>query len=108
MQNSMEDASLMFFDALNAYYWDLIPVTTVEEADLLNILWDEKELKQCPVRHLQREDGRYDWMEETDPVPNDPEKLKEKIREKYAGLSPERKEMLEDLIRKAGDLPGGA
>ena len=102
VQHSMQDASLMFFDESNEYYWDLIPVATPEEADLLNILWDGEDLNQCSVRHLQREDGRYYWKEGTEPVPYDPEELKEKIRQKYSGLKPEQKEMLEDLIRKAG------
>ena len=102
IQHSMLEASLMFFDEPNEYHWDYVPVATAEEADLLNLLWDGGELRECPVRHLRRDDVRYYWTEGKQPVPYDPEELKEKIREKYSGLSPEQKEMLEEKMRNAG------
>lgn len=37
-----------------------------------------------------------------EPVWAEPEELKEKIRRKYAGLSPEEKELPEKLMRDAG------
>lgn len=88
----------------DADYLDWIPVASVEEADLLNILWSPLELEDHPFRHLRANDYRYFWTKAEEPVPYDPEELKEKIRQKYSGLKPEQKEMLEKLIRNAGSL----
>ena len=101
-QRSMFEASLMYFDELDEYYDDRIPVASVEEADLLNILWDEEELKKKSFRHLQRNDMSIGWMGEKDPSPYDPEKLKRKIRMKYSSLYLEQKKMLEKLMAEAG------
>ena len=90
----------------DADYLDWIPVASEEEADLLNILWGPLELEGYPFRLLRANDYRYFWTEAGEPVPYDPEELKEKIREKYSGLKPEQKEMLENLIRKAGNTGG--
>lgn len=98
-------AECPYWDDPDLYFRDCIPVATVEEADLLNILWDEKELKENACRHLQRSDMSRLWTEGKDPVPNDPEELKEKIREKYAGLKPEQKVLLEKLMAEAGKIP---
>ena len=83
-------------------YLDWIPVASVEEADLLNLLWGALELESYPFRQLRANDYRYFWTKAGEPVPYNPEELKEKIRQEYAGLKPEQKEMLEDLIREAG------
>ena len=63
---------------------------------------DENELKEYPFRHLRRDDFRLLWMEGEEPRPYDPEELRKRIREKYAGLKKEQKELLEKLIREAG------
>ena len=99
-QSSMEDCP--YWDDPDLYFRDCIPVATVEEADLLNILWDEEELVKSPFRHLQRDDMRKQWTKGKDPVPYDPEELKQMIREKYSGLKKKQKEMLEKLIGEAG------
>ena len=100
-QSSMEDCP--YWDDPDLYYRDCIPVATVEEADLLNILWDEEELKKKSCRHLQRNDMRRLWTGGMKPVSNDPEKLKKRIRMKYSTLNPEQKEMLEKLMAEAGN-----
>ena len=91
-----------FWDMTDEYYHDFIPVGSVEEADLLNILLSGEELREYPFRHLQQYDYNYLWTKGEEPVPNDPEELKQRIREKYAGLSPEHREMLEKMISEAG------
>lgn len=91
-----------YWDEPDEYYHDRIPVASMEEADLLNILWDEKELKEYPFRHFRRDDMRKLWTDGKEPVPYDPEELREKIREKYAGLTMREKGMLENMIRAAG------
>lgn len=100
VQKSMDECP--YWDMPDLYFRDGIPVASVEEADLLNILWDEEELKKESFRHLQRDDMRKCWTEGKDPSPYDPEELKEKIRAKYAGLTDEQKGMLEKLIGEAG------
>ena len=83
-QHSMEDCP--YWDEPDLYFSDRLPVASVEEAELLNILWDEEELKKYPFRYLRRDDFRYLWTEGNEPVPYDTEELKKKIRGKYAGL----------------------
>ena len=100
VQSSSEDCP--YWDDPDLFYRDCIPVATIEEADLLNILWDETELKEKSCRHLQRDDMRKLWTEGKDPVPYNPDELKEKIREKYSLLSKIKKEMLEKLIGEVG------
>ena len=90
------------FDDGDDYYRDWIPVSSVEEADLLNILRDGLELEGYPFRHLRGNNFEYFWTRSGAPEPYDPEELKEKIRRKYSWLKPEQKEMLEMLIRNAG------
>ena len=85
---------------IDRYY---IPVRSVQEADLLNIL--EENVMPFPYRKLYSYTCRstsYKWLKEEEPVPNDPEELKRKIREKYAGLNPEQKKQLEKMIEEAG------
>ena len=91
-----------YWDEPDEYYQERIPVASMEEADLLNILWDEEELKRYPFRYLRRDDLRKLWTNGKEPVQYDPEELRAKIREKYAGLKPKQKEMLEKLISEAG------
>ena len=82
---------------------DYIPVSSPEEAALLNILLDYGEFYRVPGRKFHTfNQSLCKWLGTGDPVPNDPEELKEKIRQKYAGLNPEQKEMLEEKMRKAG------
>lgn len=102
MQCSMAECPFGDWDEPDEYYRDYVPVATVEEADLLNILWDEKELKQYPFRRFSRHDFSRGWTEGEEPCPYDAEELRKRIREKYAGLKKEQKELLEKLIRKAG------
>ena len=84
---------------------DYMPVSSPEEAGLLNILLDYGEFYQLPGRIFHTFNNSLPrWRGTGDPVPNDPEELKEKIRQKYSGLKPEQKEMLEKLISKAGEL----
>ena len=103
-QSSMEESP--YWDDPDLYYRDCIPVASVEEADLLNILLDEKELKNDPVRHLKRDDLRILWTNQKAPAPNDPEELKKRIRIKYQALSPEHREMLEKKMEEAGKEEG--
>ena len=91
-----------FSDSPDGYYFDMVPVASVEEADLLNILWSASELENYPFRHIRANNLDYFWTRQSDPVPYDVEELKRKIREKYAKLAPEQKEMLEKLISAAG------
>ena len=100
MQSSMSECP--YWDDPDLYYHDIIPVVSMEEADLLNILWDENEFKEYPFRHLRRDDRRIYWTEGNEPVPYEPEELRGKIREKYAGLSTDHKQMLEELMSAAG------
>jgi len=84
---------------------DYMPVRSPEEAGLLNILLDYGEFYQLPGRKLYSFNNRqYKWVGSGEPVPGDPEELKEKIRQKYSGLKADQKEMLEMLIRNAGYL----
>lgn len=93
-----------YWDEPDEYYHDYVPVASVAEADLLNILWNGKELAEYPFRHLKRNDHSIIWTDGKKPEPYDPEELKKKIREKYAGLSPKHREMLEKMISQAGKL----
>ncbi len=91
---------------IDRYY---IPVRSVQEADLLNIL--EENVMDTPFRTLYSYTCRstsYKWLKGKEPVPNDPEELKRKIREKYAGLNPEQKELLEKKMEEAGKEEEGA
>lgn len=92
-----------FFGDEDDYYSDRIPVASVEEADLLNILWGSLDLEGYPYRSIRGNNFRYFWKDrEEQPRPYDTEKLKQQIRENYAGLNPEQKELLENKIREAG------
>ena len=91
-----------FSDSPDGYYEDWIPVASVEEGDLLNILCDGGDLDNCDIWHLMQNNGKFHWKDGDEPRPCDPEELRKKIREKYAGLNPERKKMLEKLISEAG------
>ena len=46
----------------------------------------------------------YKWLKEEEPVSNDPDVLKKKIREKYAGLNTEQKKQLEKMIEETGEM----
>ena len=80
-----------------------MPVRSPEEAGLLNILLDYNGFIGYPRRILNAFNNSVcSWMGSGEPAWADPEELKEKIRRKYAGLSPEEKELLEKLMRDAG------
>jgi len=82
------------------YLHDWIPVQSEEEADLLNILLTGAEYKDYPYCHIQLIDyNDCRWTDGEEPVPNDPEVLKKKIRMKYADVNPDQ---LELLINGAG------
>ena len=104
VQSSMRECP--YWDEPDMYYRDYIPAASVEEADLLNILWNGEEPGEYPFRHLKRDDHRYLWTEGEEPVPLFPEELRRRIREKYAGLSPKHRELLEKLICEAGKKEG--
>ena len=87
-----------FSDSPDGYYSDWIPVRDAEEAELLNILMDETEFEHYPFHHLRCNNLNYFMTEGEDPVPDEPEELKRKIREKYSGADPEKPER---LIRSA-------
>ena len=90
---------------IDRYY---IPVQSVQEADLLNILKDN--VMDTPFRTLYCYTCRsfsFKWLKGEDPVPYDIEELKRKIREKYAGLTPAQKELLEKKMAEAGKEEGG-
>ena len=103
-QSSMVESP--YWDDPDPYYRDCIPVASVEEADLLNILLNEKELSNFPVRHLKRDDLRILWTNQKVPALNDPEELKKRIRIKYQALSPEHRELLEKKMAEAGKEEG--
>ena len=100
VQSSMEDCP--YWDDPDLYFRDCIPVATVEEADLLNILWDEKELPEYPFRHLRRDDLKKLWTKGKEPVSYEPENLRNRIRMKYSALPLKQKKMLEKLMSEAG------
>ena len=86
------------------YYSDRIPVASLEEADLLNILWGPMDLERYPYRSIRENNSSYFWNQgEKEPRPYDTGELRRKIRKKYAVLAPEQKEMLEKLMEKAGE-----
>lgn len=89
-----------FSDAPDGYYQDFIPVSTEEEADLMNILLGPLEMENVPCRHLRGNNGSYFWTKDPEPVPRDPEELARQIRNKYTDADPE---LLEELIREAGE-----
>ena len=91
------------YDGPDGYYRDWIPVASMEEGDLLNILWGPMELEQYPYRHFRGNNRRFFWTEGNEPKPYDPEKLRKKIREEYSGLDAEKKQLLEKLISGAGE-----
>ena len=90
------------FDGPDDYYKDWIPVASVEEGDLLNILWGPMELEKYPFRHFRGNNRNYFWTEGDEPKPYNPEELKGKIRDEYAGLPDDKKPLLEKLISEAG------
>ena len=84
------------------YYSDYIPIASVEEADLLNLLWYALDLEGYPYRGLRGNNFQYFWKAGEEPRPYDTEKLKAEIRKKYAKLPPAQKEMLEKMMADAG------
>ena len=90
------------YDGPDGYYRDWVPVASVEEADLLNILWGAMELENYPFRHFRRNNKDSFWTGVGEPRPYDPEELKKKIREEYAKLKPKQKKLLEKMISEAG------
>ena len=89
------------------YYSDQIPIASVEEGDLLNILWDGLDMEGYPYRSIRGNNFQYFWKQGKEPKPYDTEKLKRDIRKKYKDLSPEKKELLEKMIRDAGKTDDG-
>lgn len=87
------------YDGPDGYYRDWVPAASVEEADLLNILWGPMDLEQYPFRHLRGNNRSFFWTDGETPVPYDPEELRKQIREGYRDVKPE---LLEKLIREAG------
>ncbi len=85
------------YDSWSGSY--LFPVTSEEEADLINLLMDGGETGLPDFRGICRHSWSYEWIGKEEPRPLDVEKLKAMIREKYAAVN---QELLENLIRKAG------
>ena len=94
------------FEDDDDYYSDEIPIASVEEGDLLNILWGPLDLEGYPYRSIRGNNFQYFWKAGKEPKPYDTEKLRKEIREKYKDLSPEKKELLEKMIRNAGRTEG--
>ena len=86
-----------FYDSWSSSHY--YPVSSEEEADLLNILMDGKETGLPDFRRPCQSGWGYNWVGTEDPRPLDVGELKRMIRKKYAGAAPK---LLEDLIRKAG------
>lgn len=85
------------------YYSDWIPVSSVEEADLLNTLWGSSDLEDYPYRSIRGNNFEYFWRrEKEEPRPYDTGELRQKIREDYKNLTMEQKKLLEKLMEKAG------
>ncbi len=91
-----------FTDDPDGYYEDWIPVSSVEESDLLNILYGPWELDNCDIRHILHNNGKLHWRDGPAPFPYDLDKLRKEIRKKYSKLNKKQKEMLEELISEAG------
>ena len=86
----------MFFDEPDEYYRDCIPVETVEEADLLNILLGAAEMENVPCRHIRGNNGDVFWTGDKEPEAYDPDELVQAIKKAYPDADPE---LLDDLIR---------
>ncbi len=89
-----------FSDAPDGHYVDRIPVASVKEADLLNILLGPGEMENVPCRHIRVNNRKVFWTRGGEPEPRDPEELIRQIREVYQGVNAE---LLEKLIQKAGE-----
>lgn len=89
------------------YYSDMVPASSVEEADLLNILWDSLDLEAYPYRSIRGNNFRYFWKQGKEPRRYNAEKLRQKIRETYKDLTPAQKELLEKKMAEAGKEEGG-
>ena len=79
------------------YITHWIPVVSVAEANLLNILLDYAEFDKYPVRHLCSYNSSYIWAGEDKPKARDVKDLKARIRKKYPLNG------IEELIREATD-----
>ena len=74
---------------------DWIPVASETEANLLNILLNDDEFENYPVRHLRSYNSTYLWAGEDEPKASDAEDLKVQIRKKYPQKG------IEELIQRA-------
>ena len=88
-----------FSDGPDGYYRDWIPVASVEEGDLLNILFGAMEMENVPCRHIRGNNGDIFWTDGKEPEARDTEDLILEIREEYPDADPE---LLNKLIRDAG------
>ena len=86
---------------------DALGFSSVEEADLLNILWDSLDLEAYPYRSIRGNNFRYFWKQGKEPRRYNTEKLRQKIRETYKNLTPAQKELLEKKMAEAGKEEGG-
>ncbi len=75
------------FDGPDGYYKDWIPVSSEEEANLLNILLDVNELEDYPCRHFRGNNKNYFWTQEKEPCQWDLEELRKQILKKYQILT---------------------
>ena len=91
-----------FGDDDDGFHQDWIPVASVEEADLMNILWNGLDLEGYSFRHLRGNNFKRFWTRGREPRPYDPDELKRRIRKKYSKMKKNEKEMLEKLISEAG------
>ncbi len=78
---------------------DWIPVASVQEADLLNILLSGQEFTAYSFRHFRQVNLHGRWSEGKEPCPNDPDDLIQMIMDKYTGVDPA---LLAELIRETG------
>ena len=70
-------------DSPDGYYEDWIPVASVEEGNLLNILLDVGGLEDYPCRHFRGNNHQYFWTQGPEPTPRDTAELQKQILQKY-------------------------
>jgi len=62
-------------------FYDWIPVWSDEEADLMNILMDARDLPNVSIRHLRKNNGAYFWMGKGELKAHDLAELRMKVEE---------------------------
>ncbi len=78
---------------LDGFSCDWIPVWSEEEADLLNMFLDSRELPEYAFKHLRSDKNGYSWIGNDPPRPMDLQELARATAMKY-----------EKIIKSSGDL----